>query len=203
MTRRDRILFATSNPHKLDEVRAIFQPLGLTVDGLGDLDLAPPEETGETFVENARLKALTYGEAAGRLCLADDSGLVVPALGGAPGVYSARYAGPDTTDKDNRNKLLKEMARLHDEQRYAYFSCSVAFAGPEGLIRCETGTCEGSILEKERGSNGFGYDSLFLKHDYNKTLAQLDPSIKNRISHRRKALDKIRGILELETCGSH
>lgn len=154
-------------------------------------DYQPPEETGDTFEENAKLKAIAAAKAFGKWVLADDSGLVVPALEGRPGVFSARYAGREATDLDNRKKLLKEMENLDGLQRAAFFECVLVLASPDGVKIVARGTVEGMIAEAERGRNGFGYDSLFLKHESNKTFAELDEQTKNRISHRRKAFDKL------------
>ena len=156
----------------------------------------PPEETGKSFEENAILKAVHAASHLNILTLADDSGLVVPALNGEPGIFSSRYAGPDVSDKENRQKLLEKMKDLTGHQRSAHFFCALALADPNGLKKCVTGTCEGVIVEKERGGNGFGYDPLFLKNDYGKTFSELEEETKNRISHRRKAVDKILLVLE-------
>ena len=146
--------------------------------------------------ENALLKATHAAYALSRWTLADDSGLVVPALQGAPGIHSRRFAGEKATDKENRQKLLNLMRALTPPDRDAYFECWVALAAPDGSVKTGHGLVEGEILETEKGSHGFGYDSLFLKHEYGKTFAQLDEQTKNRISHRRKALERIRCTLE-------
>lgn len=193
------LVIASTNMHKVREFRTILKPL-VRIDLLSLCDFPeyqPPEETGKTFEENATLKAVHAAKALGRFVLADDSGLVVPALSGAPGVFSARYAGNDATDMENRKKLLEEMQHLMEEDRQAFFECSIALATPEGLKKCVKGTCEGTLLTKDRGGGGFGYDPLFIKHGYSKTFAELGDSVKNRISHRRKALDKI--LLSLES----
>jgi XTP/dITP diphosphohydrolase len=142
------------------------------------------------------LKATHAAQALKSWVIADDSGLVVPALKGAPGVFSQRYAGESATDKENRKKLLLEMADLEEGQRQAYFECWIALASPEGVKKTTKGISEGRILEKEKGSSGFGYDCVFIKHEYGKTFAELDEETKNRISHRRKALDKMLPFLE-------
>jgi XTP/dITP diphosphohydrolase len=129
--------------------------------------------------------------------LADDSGLVVPALDGRPGIYSRRYAGENATEKENLDKLTAELKELREEERSGYFECAISLASPEKLIKTTSGFCEGSLIVEPRGSGGFGYDSILIKYDYSKTIAQLDDELKNRISHRRKALDKL--ILTLET----
>lgn len=193
-----QIVIASHNVHKIREFRAILKPLA-ELDVLSLIDFPNyhlPPETGTTFEENAILKAV---DAAGRLnkwVLADDSGLVIPALQGAPGVFSSRYAGPDATDAENRKKLLVEMRHLHDTLRQAYFECWIALAGPHGLKKVVRGLCEGMILDHERGGQGFGYDPIFIKHEYGKTFAEMDEATKNRISHRRKAFDRILPAIE-------
>lgn len=192
------IIIASKNLHKIREFRAILGKLE-QIDFLSLLDFptyTPLEETGATFAENAATKALHAAKTLNHWALADDSGLVVPSLDSAPGIYSARYAGASATDKDNRKKLLESMHHLEDADRYAYFECCIALASPEGVKKTASGICEGSILKEEKGSSGFGYDPLFVKHEYSKTFAQLEESVKNRISHRRKALDKILFLLE-------
>jgi len=187
------LVIASTNIHKIREFRTMLKPVS-RFDLLSLCDFpqyVPPEETGQTFEENATLKAVHAAKTLQRWVIADDSGLVVPALKGAPGVYSARYAGTNATDLDNRKKLLEEMHHLLEEDRNAYFECCTALASPKGIKKCTRGTCEGSLLTIERGASGFGYDPLFVKHGYSKSFAEIEESIKNRISHRRKALDKI------------
>jgi XTP/dITP diphosphohydrolase len=192
------LVIASSNLHKIREFRAILKAT-CDLELLSLLDFpsySPPEETGKTFEENATLKAVHAASYLNHWVIADDSGLVVPALQDAPGVYSARYAGNEATDAENRRKLLHEMRNLKDEERNAYFTCSIALAAPEGLKKVVTVICEGSIVKEERGGHGFGYDPVFIKHDYSKTFAELDEDTKNRISHRRKAIDKLLPFLE-------
>jgi len=193
-----KLLIATSNLHKIRECKAILAPLThLDLLSLRDFPgYIPPEETGVSFEENAILKAVHAAKALQIWALADDSGLVVPALKGAPGVYSARYAGKNATDAENRKKLLDVMQHFSEDDRTSYFFCSIALASSDGLKKCVSGICEGKILTKERGGGGFGYDPLFVKHEYSKSFAELEESVKNRISHRRKALDKMMIVLE-------
>jgi XTP/dITP diphosphohydrolase len=197
--KRFSLLIASQNVHKIREFRAMLKAIPL-IDVLSLVDFAdytPPEETGATFEENAILKASHAASHLKVWTLSDDSGLVVPALNGAPGVYSARYAGKHATDSENRKKLLDAMLHLLDEDRYAYHECWIVLASPQGVVKKSVrGTCEGKLLMQERGGGGFGYDPLFVKHEYNKTYAELEESVKNRISHRRKAFEKIRGSLE-------
>mgnify|MGYP001799341291 CR=1 FL=1 len=192
------LVIASGNVHKIRECKEILKTI-FSIDILTLRDFpayTPPEETGSSFEENASIKAVHAAEALGALVIADDSGLVVPALNGKPGVFSARYAGVDATDRENRKKLLLDMEDLKEEDRFAYYQCCIALASPKGLEKCVEGKCEGKLLRQEKGGEGFGYDPLFVKHDYNKTFAELTESIKNRISHRRKALDKILPFLE-------
>jgi len=195
------VLFASSNPHKVAEVKAVLEPLGWEVmglDALGELP-AEPEEDGPSFAANARIKAQSYAGATGRFCLADDSGLVVDALGGAPGVHSARYAGAEgsrgTRDRANNEKLLAELARLPAEERTARFVCALCLVRPDGTIVAETtGTCEGVITDHPRGENGFGYDPLLYLPDLGLTVAELSAEEKNARSHRGAA---VRAMAEL------
>lgn len=186
------LVIASSNIHKIREIKSM-----LKTDSRFDLrslldfpDYSPPEETGSTFEENAKIKAIHAAKHLNRWVLADDSGLVVPALGGLPGIFSARFAGNHATDHDNRKKLLEKMAHLLDEDRRAYFECCIAIASPKGIEKSTCAICEGTLLSAEKGGGGFGYDPLFIKDGYSKTFAELSEDTKNRISHRRKALDK-------------
>ncbi|MFW5921087.1 MAG: RdgB/HAM1 family non-canonical purine NTP pyrophosphatase [Polyangiales bacterium] len=189
-----RVLFATSNPHKLEEVRDVLAPVGVEVVGLDSLEHAPPEpvEDGATFEDNARIKAVAYAKATGMRCLADDSGLEVDALGGAPGVHSARYAGVDGArperDRANNDKLIAQIRQIPQEQRTARFVCVLTLADPDGTIVAETrGTYGGIITTEPRGENGFGYDPLLYLPDLGKTSAELSPEDKNARSHRGAA----------------
>ncbi len=191
------LLIATTNGHKIREIRTLLKPLDFDFYSLLDFpNYIPPEETGKTFEENALLKALQAAKTLNMWAIADDSGLVVPALSGAPGVFSARYAGIGATDKENRQKLLQEMSKLDGLERSAYFECCIVLASPKGAEKIVKGVCEGEITKGERGGYGFGYDSLFIKHDYNQTFAELGESLKNQVSHRAKALQKLMLTLE-------
>jgi XTP/dITP diphosphohydrolase len=191
-----KLLVATGNQGKLKEIRKLLEDSAIEIVGLDQLT-NPPEaiEDGTTFSANAQKKALEMARFSGYLTLADDSGLVVDALDGAPGVYSARYAGEQGDDAANNAKLLQEMSDVADAQRQASFHCVVALAWPDG--RCETysGQVSGLILRNERGTDGFGYDPLFLVPEYGKTTAELSLEIKNRISHRGTALRKVIPLL--------
>jgi len=195
-----KLIIASRNVHKIREIRSMLKGnFQWDIYSLIDFpEYQPPKETGTTFEANAILKATHAAQTLKAWALADDSGLVIPALNGAPGVRSARYAGEDASDKDNRKKLVEEMKEFKDENRDGYFECCIALASPERLEKSVCGRVEGTIIGKETGGQGFGYDCLFKKHDYNKTFAELEEEVKNRISHRRKAIDKI--LLTLENC---
>lgn len=187
------IVIASSNLHKVREFRQLLKEFKeLEIYSLKDFpSYIPPEETGETFEENASLKAPHASKALKKLTIADDSGLVVPALDGAPGVRSARYAGNTASDQENRQKLIAELSKLPEEKRIGFFECSLALALNGHLIKCVSGKCEGNLLQIPKGSKGFGYDSMFIKNDYNKTFAEIEEELKNKISHRRKAFDRM------------
>lgn len=188
------VLFATSNPHKIEEVAAILGPFGIGIVGLESLDVVPrePVEDGATFEENARLKAVYYARRTGRPCLADDSGLAVDFLGGAPGVRSARYGGAGSTrrerDHANNEKLLSELSSVPSRLRGARFICAMCLASVDAGVLAEArGTLEGVIAERPAGENGFGYDPLLYLPDERRTSAQLTPVEKNARSHRGAA----------------
>lgn len=193
-----KLVISSKNLHKIRETRAILkQSFNYDFLSLKDFpDYTPPKETGATFEENAFLKAIHAAKTLKSWVLADDSGLVIPSLNSEPGIKSSRFAGETATDKENREKLIQALEKLEESQRTGYFVCALALASPEGLIKQVQASCEGRLLISSKGSGGFGYDSLFIKYDYNKTLAQLDEETKNRISHRRKALEKLSPTLE-------
>ncbi len=195
------IVIASHSVHKIREFRDMFKPFK-HIDVLSLLDFphySLPEETGTSFKENAVQKALDASVVLNKWVLADDSGLVVPNLNSEPGIYSRRYAGEDATDSENRQKLLLKMKDFDHEKRHCYFECCLALANPEGLQKVVSGTCEGMITTEEKGRNGFGYDSLFQKTGYGDTFAELEESVKNRISHRSKAFSKLIPTLETIT----
>jgi XTP/dITP diphosphohydrolase len=192
-----RLLLATSSQKKLAELRSIFAGLPLSLLTLRDAGVEMEvEETGETFRDNAALKAEQYARAAGLPALADDSGLEVDALGGDPGVRSARYAGPDATDDDRIALVLGALDALPDAPRSARFRCVMALADPERLIDTVEGVCEGTIAAAPRGSNGFGYDPIFLLPDLGRTMAELTAAEKDALSHRGRAGRAARPLLE-------
>ena len=191
------LLLATTNRHKLEEYYTIFSDLPLTLQSLREVHIdMDVEETGQTFAENAQLKALAYARASGVLSLADDSGLEIDALGGAPGVLSARFAGQDTPYEERFRLLIGQLRGLTGEQRRARFRCAIALAEPDGYCRVVEGTIEGVVAESPRGTGGFGYDPIFLLPELGRTFAELTTEQKNRISHRGRAAQFARVLLE-------
>ncbi len=190
------LVIATRNEKKRQEIVELLEGLDVKVRSLSDIPFAPEViEEGKSFKENAATKAIEVAKFTGMMALADDSGLEVDVLCGEPGVHSARFAGEDQNDEANIQKLLKLMEGVPEEKRKARFRCCVAIARPEGLVRVVEATCEGIIGLRPEGSYGFGYDPVFIIPDYNQTFAQLGPEIKNRISHRAKAVKKARKII--------
>lgn len=189
-----KIIIASSHGYKIRETKAFLKQLGdFDIFSLNDFPhYSPPEETGETTKENALAKGCHAAQYFNAWIIADDSMLKVPALQGLPGKLSSTFAGKNAGEKEHRKKLLQLMEHLiHDIDRSAYFECSVALVSPEGQAYTSSGTCEGYINDIERGSSGFGYDTLFVKHDYKQTFAELPEILKNQISHRAKALRNI------------
>jgi XTP/dITP diphosphohydrolase len=187
-----RLVFATGNRGKLREVAEILAPAGVTV--LGIADVAPAwhvVEDGATFAANARLKAESAARLTGLPALGDDSGLEVDALGGRPGVRSARYAGEHASDAENTALLLRELVDIPDEQRGARFRCALVVAWPDGRWTEADGCCEGRIARAPRGTGGFGYDPVFVDPASGRTFAELPVEAKNSFSHRRRALDAL------------
>ena len=190
-----KFVLASQNVHKQRELQAVLAPYGVEL--LLQRDLGVPidvDETGATFAENARLKADAALRATGLAAIADDSGLMVDALGGAPGVYSARYAGPDATDAQRMDKLLHELDGVPAEQRTARFVSAICVVYPDGERMDVEGVCEGSVAFAPRGHDGFGYDPIFLVGE--KTYAELTPAEKDAVSHRGKALRELAACLE-------
>lgn len=187
------LVLATGNRGKLAEMRDLLAPLGLDVKAQSEFDIEPPEETGLSFIENAILKARHASQATGLPALADDSGLEVDALDGAPGIYSARYAGADGDDVANNEKLLHALAGIPAELRSARFRCVIALLhhANDPMPMIVAGTWEGRILDTPRGANGFGYDPLFQPNGMLCTSAELDKTQKNRLSHRGQALAQL------------
>ncbi len=187
-----KIVFASGNAHKIREVKEILQASAATASlevlSLKDIGFFEDiEETGTTFEENALIKARAVA-ARGYICFADDSGLEVDALDGAPGIYSARYTGEHGTDEDNNKLLLKNLEQVPDEKRTAHYTCAIACVFPDGREFTVRDICEGIIIREARGNGGFGYDPYFYVKEYNKTLAEVTAEEKHAISHRGKAL---------------
>jgi XTP/dITP diphosphohydrolase len=183
------VVIATQNKGKAKDFESMLSPLGFKVLTLTDLDPSLDiEETGSTFEENARIKAEAVSKKYNRMVIADDSGLEIDALGGKPGVFSARYAGEEKDDTANMDKVLSELITLSPEERTAQFSCALAVAIPGKKTMTVVGICKGQISEEKKGKNGFGYDPIFYVPSLNKTLAELSPSEKSEISHRGHAL---------------
>lgn len=187
------LLIATTNPGKKKEFQQLFESFSLDIKSLEDYPDAPDvEETGDTFQENARLKAETLCHLYGLPTLSDDSGLSVEALNGRPGVYSARYAGEEKNDQANLEKVLEELKGIPFEKRIATFHCVLALAIPNKETRYIDGELKGFITDKPRGSHGFGYDPIFYLPDEERTLAELTQDEKNRMSHRAKAFQQLK-----------
>ena len=191
-----KLLVATHNRGKILEYRALLHDLPLTVTWLDEERITTDvAETGATFAENACLKAATYARLAGLWTWADDSGLEVDALDGRPGAYSARYGGPGLSDADRYRRLLGELQGIPPERRTARFRCVVAIATPGGPIYTTEAAVEGVIIDEPRGEFGFGYDPVFFVPDHQRTMAELAPAIKNRISHRAVAAVAARKLI--------
>lgn len=181
------LLLATHNPGKVRELQALLAEAGIQVVRPAEVGLHfEVDETGATYAENATLKAQAFAQASGLLSVADDSGLEVDALDGAPGVYSARYAGPQASDADRRAKLVAAVRHIPPPRR-ARFRCVIAVARPAGPVTLFEGICPGEIVLEERGAHGFGYDPIFYLPEHGCTLAELPPAVKNQISHRARA----------------
>lgn len=190
MSRRiTKLVLATHNPAKVREFQDMLGPYGITIVPATDLGLAEPEETGTTFTENAVLKAMTAAQGSRLPALADDSGLCVNALGGDPGVYSARWAGPD---KDFKLAMEKVHERLGDSPDHgAYFMCVLALAWPDGECEIYEGQVDGTLVWPPMGADGFGYDPMFMPEDFNRTFGEMTMAEKKKISHRSRAVAKL------------
>ncbi len=192
----ERLIFATGNKDKMKEIRMILADSGYEILSMKEAGIeADIVEDGKTFEENAIIKAKAISKLAGCLVLADDSGLEVDAMNGAPGIYSARFEGVDTPYSIKNKIIMDKLEGLPEEKRTARFVCAIAAAWPDGRIETRRGTIEGRIAHEPAGENGFGYDPIFYVPEYGKTTAQLDPEEKNKISHRGKALMMIKEVL--------
>ena len=191
------LLIATHNAGKLSEIRTLLQDLPLELQSLADWpSVAEVEETGQSFAENAALKAASYALETGEWTLCDDSGLEVLALNGAPGIFSARYAGEGASDGERIERLLSELAQTRDRERHARFVCVTALSTPAGeVVNLSEGECRGRIAHAPRGAQGFGYDPVFIPAGLEQTFGELPTEIKHRLSHRARALKAARSFL--------
>ena len=195
----DKVIVAASrNKHKIEEIEAITKKFGMSIISRDEAGVPPVEivEDGETFEENSFKKADEIMKLCGKITLADDSGLMVDYLGGAPGVYSARFAGEDGNDEKNNDKLLKLLDGVPAKERTAKFVSVITMVYPDGTVLSARGACPGRIITVPTGDGGFGYDPLFVPEGYDKTFAQLTPEEKNAISHRAAALAELEKLLE-------
>jgi XTP/dITP diphosphohydrolase len=198
MTQRARLLVATHNPGKIREYQAILGDLPLDVTWLDAEGISfDAPETGATFAENAIQKATAYAQLTGLLTWADDSGLSVDGLDGRPGVLSARYGGPGLSDRDRYEMVLREVGHLPPSQWSAHFHCTVALVDPDGSMEVVSGQLDGCLVDEPRGEFGFGYDPIFFLPEFGVTLAELEPGVKNRVSHRAQAAQKARDLLAM------
>jgi XTP/dITP diphosphohydrolase len=184
----ERLVIASHNPGKVREIDALLAPYGIETLGAGALGLPEPEETGTTFEANAELKARAAAARSGLPALADDSGLVMPALDGAPGIYSARWAGPT---KDFRIAMERVRRELGEKDRSAHFVAVLTLAWPDGEIACCRGEVHGRLTWPPKGERGFGYDPIFTPDGYDETFGEIDPELKHRISHRARAFERL------------
>ncbi len=203
----DKIIFATGNKDKLKEIRMILDGTGLEIISMKDVGVSGDiEENGTTFAENALIKAGAVCRMTGLPALADDSGLVIDALNGEPGIHSARYLGHDTSYDIKNNDLIRRLDGVPDEKRSARFVCAIACALPDGRTFTEEAAMEGRIGYEIRGENGFGYDPIFYLPEYGCTSAEISPEEKNRISHRGKALramkDRLLSVMNQQQGGA-
>lgn len=189
------LIFASHNKGKIKEIKELLAPLNIAVKTSDDIEIPDVEETGTTFAENSLLKSSAIAKITGIACIADDSGLCVDALNGAPGVYSARYA-PNRDFNKGMDKLLTEMKESANKSRSAHFSCVISLAYPDGKYEIFEGRVDGHIAEKKQGNGGFGYDPLFIPDGFDKSFAELGSEIKNNISHRARAMQKLLAYLK-------
>lgn len=190
----EEIVFASHNEGKIKEIKKLLAPYGIKVKSALDMNLPDVEETGKTFEENSLLKSRTIAKLVNMPCLADDSGLCVDALNGAPGVYSARYAPNRDFDK-GMEKLLAEMEKSPNKSRNAHFSCVISLAWPDGQYKVFAGQVDGKIAFHKMGAGGFGYDPLFVPEGFTSSFAQMGQEEKNKISHRGRAVEKLKDFL--------
>jgi XTP/dITP diphosphohydrolase len=191
LRRGTTLVIASHNEGKVRELSELFAPYGIACVSAASLGLPEPEETGYSFAENAELKALAAAKGAGMLALSDDSGLEVEALGGVPGIHSARWAGPTKDFRLAMERVRHELEASGTTDRRANFTCALALAGPNGDVAAFTGKVHGTIVWPPRGTQGFGYDPIFVPEDYTETFGEMDPGLKNQLSHRMRAFEKL------------
>jgi XTP/dITP diphosphohydrolase len=190
----ETLVIASHNPGKVREIAELLEPFGITVESAGDLDLPEPEETGSTFAENAELKARASAQGAGLPALADDSGLAVAALGGRPGIYSARWAGPDKDFRAAMDRVERELREVNGGpggDRSACFVCALTLAWPDGTVRTFQGQIDGTLVYPPRGERGFGYDPIFVPENHDITFGEMEPKAKHAMSHRARAFQQM------------
>jgi XTP/dITP diphosphohydrolase len=192
------LVVASHNPGKVREIKGLLAPLGIATKGASELGLAEPEETGTSFAANAELKARAAAEVSGLPALADDSGLAVTALGGAPGIYSARWAGPEKDFAAAMARIERELDAMHAGDRTAKFVCALALAEPGGDCNIFEGEVHGTLSFPPRGEKGFGYDPIFVANGMDKTFAEIEPTEKHAMSHRANAFAKFTAALKTE-----
>lgn len=193
----ETIIAASRNKHKIEEIEQVTKKFGISIISRDEAGIPPfeIEENGETFEENSMIKAKAIMEYSGKTTISDDSGIMVEYLSGAPGVYSARFAGADCNDHRNNEKLLDLLQGIPYKERRAKFVCVITVLFPDETSLIARGECLGHIIEGEQGNNGFGYDPIFVPDGYGSTFAMLDPAVKNRISHRAIALENLAQLL--------
>ena len=192
-----QVIVATANAGKFQEIVTILSDLRISFLPLASIHgYTPPVEVGVTYAENAAAKAAAVAEFSGCWALADDSGLEVDALGGQPGLYSSRYLGSTATDRERNQRILELLQGMPHPRRNARFQCAVAVAGPGGELTLAHGSCDGMIAEAPSGDGGFGYDPIFIVPEFASTMASLPPEVKNRVSHRARALNDIKPLLQ-------
>lgn len=191
LKRGDRIVIASHNEGKVRELGELFAPFGIETVSAGSLNLPEPEETGETFGANAKLKAVAAAKGSGMLALADDSGLEVAALQGAPGIHSARWGGPERDFGLAMARVNRELDAIGVADARANFICALALALPDGTAQVFEGKAFGTLIWPPRGTRGFGYDSMFVPDGYSETFGEMEPELKNRLSHRMRAFEQL------------
>jgi len=191
LKRGDRIVVASHNEGKVRELAELFAPFGIACLSAASLGLAEPEETGKTFAENAELKAVAAAKASGMLAVSDDSGLEVAALHGAPGIHAARWAGPNRDFGRAMERVNRELEASGVADAKANFTCALALASPDGTAQVFEGKVFGTLTWPPRGGRGFGYDPIFVPDGYNETFGEMEPALKNRLSHRMRAFEQL------------